>query len=360
MGAGKRRAICDPGAFYPFRSLVDGPLTNLEELEGVERFLRAVVLHDELGMELEPHPYVPENEEREWTDEEIAAGKRAVIVAFGPVVEKYGLFSDDYRHEPIPDVKLSPRLLDLVSSYSNAGEKNVFYKAHVEYLQRLFGGVAQGGSVLCEGAFGRAAIEKATEFPTQLFEALDKDWQEYARKIQAGRLGFVIPPVLAIVLNRSARRDAIPAVVHDLRQEWAEPRRKVWQLVDDLKEARTLREADNIERELGEASKLFLRSKTAEGSSPLRMLWELFTAGAGGAGTATISGGNPLGGAVSGVLAQIVSIVRSKTGDPRKIFRRGAFDLARRVSHEVGKVGAMPDLLPRFLTEAEKQTLGIS
>lgn len=358
MGAGKRRAICDPDAFYPFRSLVDGPLTNLEELEGVERFLRAVVLHDELGMDLEPHPHVPENDEREWTEEEIAAGGRPVIVAFGPVVEKYGLFSDDYRHEPIPDVKLSPHLLDLVSSYSNAGEENVFYKAHVQYLQRLFGGVAQGGSVLCEGAFGRAAIEKATEFPTQLFEPLDKDWQEYARKIQAGRLGFVIPPVLAIVLNRCARRNAIPAVVHDLRQEWAEPRRKVWRLVDDLKEARTLREAGHIERELAEASKYFSPSKTAEGSPPLRMLWELFATGAAGAAIATLSGGGAGVGFLVGLITRAATVFKSS--DPRKIFRRGAFDLARRVSHEVGKVQPVPDLLSRFLSEAEKQALGIS
>jgi hypothetical protein len=268
MVTDKKRVVCDPEAFYPFRSLVEGPLTNLEEeLKGVERFLRVVVLHDDMEMALEPHPYIPEEEE-EWAEEEIAAGRKLVVVAFGPVVEKYGFFSDDYRHEPIPDVKLSPRLLKLVSSYSNAGEENVFYRAHAEYLQRLFGVVAQGGSVLCEGAFGRVAIEKATEFPTQLFEPLDKDWQEYARRIQAGQLGFVVPPVLAIVLNRCARRDAIPAVVHDLRQEWAEPRRKVWQLVDDLKEARTLREVGHIERELAEASKYFSPSKTAEGSPP--------------------------------------------------------------------------------------------
>ena len=50
-------AICDQKAFYPLRSLINGPLTDLNELHEIERFLRTVVLHDEISMELEPCPY---------------------------------------------------------------------------------------------------------------------------------------------------------------------------------------------------------------------------------------------------------------------------------------------------------------
>jgi hypothetical protein len=50
-------AICDQQAFYPFRSLVHGPLTDLNELIEIERFVRAVVLHDEISMVIEPWPY---------------------------------------------------------------------------------------------------------------------------------------------------------------------------------------------------------------------------------------------------------------------------------------------------------------
>jgi hypothetical protein len=348
-------AVCDADAFYPFRSLVDGPLTKPELIEKIEEFLRAVVLHDEIAMDLQPHAYNPETDE-EWDDGEIAAGGRNVIVAFGPVTEKYGLFDEDYCKNSIPRPELPPDLLPLISHYSNAGEGNVYYKAHAEYLQRLFGVVAQGGSVLCEGAFGRAAIDKVTEFPTWLFEPIDTDWKEYATRIHAGRFGLVIPPVLAIVLNRCARRDAIPAVLRDLRLEWADARRKVWDLVDQLKGARTVAEIHEIETELTEASAYFSPSKAGRGSSPLRVLWDLFSAALGGAAVAAISGGDPKVGAVTKLGAQAVEFATAQ--DARNLFRRGAFDLARRVSHEAASVEATPDLLSRFLTKPEIEALG--
>ena len=52
-------AVCDPKAFYPLRSLVAGPLVDLNELPDIERFVRAVVLHDEISMEMDPWPYDP-------------------------------------------------------------------------------------------------------------------------------------------------------------------------------------------------------------------------------------------------------------------------------------------------------------
>ena len=45
-------AVCDQQAFYPLRSLIAAPLTDLRELTAVERLVRAVVLHDEISMEL--------------------------------------------------------------------------------------------------------------------------------------------------------------------------------------------------------------------------------------------------------------------------------------------------------------------
>jgi hypothetical protein len=43
-------AVCDPDAFYPLRSLVAGPFNDLRDLIEVERFVRTVVLHDEISM----------------------------------------------------------------------------------------------------------------------------------------------------------------------------------------------------------------------------------------------------------------------------------------------------------------------
>lgn len=61
-GVAVRIAVCDPEAFYPLRGLVSGQLTDLRELVEVERFVRTVVLHDEISMELDPWPYDPNGE----------------------------------------------------------------------------------------------------------------------------------------------------------------------------------------------------------------------------------------------------------------------------------------------------------
>jgi hypothetical protein len=65
-------AACDPDAFYPLRSLVKGPFDNLEDLPAIERFVRTVVLHDEIVMEgglmaCEPDAEVELSEEGGWT-----------------------------------------------------------------------------------------------------------------------------------------------------------------------------------------------------------------------------------------------------------------------------------------------------
>lgn len=153
MNDSSRIVVCDCDAFYPFRSLVEGGLESADDLLRIEQFLRAVVLHDEIVMDSEPNAYDPESEP-EWTDEEIRAGGRSVIVAYAPI-DQYGIFSDRAAlpRDAASVIALSPKLLRIAAEFSNAEEGNVFYKAHVEYIQRLFSVIEHVGSVLCEGAW---------------------------------------------------------------------------------------------------------------------------------------------------------------------------------------------------------------
>jgi hypothetical protein len=69
----------------------------------------------------------------------------------------------------------------------------------------------------------------------QLFRPLDQEWQSYARQAEQDGLDLLVPPVLGIVLTRCAQRDAIPTVIRDLRDEWADARKKVWDLLYALR-----------------------------------------------------------------------------------------------------------------------------
>src|ERR1700741_1192246 len=105
-----RLAVCDPDAFYPLRSLITGPLTDLNELHDVELFIRTVVLHDEISMELEP--FGDQGfEEEPFTEEERKEGGRLTITAFGPDLTGYDFISVTTGPGPkIPEYELAPDL----------------------------------------------------------------------------------------------------------------------------------------------------------------------------------------------------------------------------------------------------------
>jgi hypothetical protein len=352
-----RVAICDSDAFYPLRNLVAGPFYDLKTLSAIERFVRTVVLHDEIVMEIAPLWYDPENDS-EFTEEEKQAGGRVVITAFGPVLDGYDFFTDyTGPARPVPEIELSPALLAAASKYANAGEGNVYFNAAIEFLKRLLEVVEKGGSVLLCGDFGQQVVSAAERYPEDLFRQLDSDWQDFAREVEHHGLDLLVPPVLGIVLTRCARRDAIPTVIRDLRDEWGGARQKVWQLLDSLRASRTLNEALEIRRELSEASRLFSPKPAETHTRPGRVLWEILSAAGAGAATGKLAGGSPLIGAATGVIGQAARSLPTFALDfGRAVFGRGAFDLARRVRGAATDVEF--DALPRLLSEGENRKLG--
>jgi len=71
-----------------------------------------------------------------------------VIVAVGPVLTGYDFFTERSGPQPVPEIELSTALLEAASQLANAGEKNVYFKAHVEYLKRLLGVADQTSTLL--------------------------------------------------------------------------------------------------------------------------------------------------------------------------------------------------------------------
>jgi hypothetical protein len=349
-----RTAVFDPEAFYPLRSLVEGPFSRWDLLEPLERFVRGIVLHDEMVMEIEPWPYDSE------ADEEAGPGLRNVITGVGPVLTGYeSVLSAPLGAgtSPVPDIALSPEVLRVAAELSNAGPGNVYYNAHVEFMQRTLGAVRAGGSAVCDGKVWRAIDARPTSLP-ELFGVVDDEWREYARAADAGYMGPVVPPVLSIVLSRAVSRERICTILRDLRDEWAEPRARVWALVDAMKEASTLGELKERRQGLQEATRYFSPRQNLRGPRPLRVLWNVLADAAVGGLTASVAGGNPQVGAAGGALrAGVKAVVKAVPDSLDALLRRGAFDLAARVRRGLMSAEPMPALLSRFLTSAEKEKL---
>jgi hypothetical protein len=354
------KAVFDQDAFYPFRRLIHGGISEASDLPVIERFLRAIVLHDEMVMIGQPMPR-PSGDEEEWTEEEIERGGRNVIVGFAPVLDGYeGLLSTEFR---VDDVEVTPsqRLVDLAAELSGAGPDDPYYKAHLGYLKQMTGILATGGSVVCEGDVGTAAFEQRDHLPEGLFAFLDADWGAYAQSAQEG-LDLIVPPVLAIVLSRAARRERLLDIIRDLRNEWSEPRRKVWNLLSALRSAETIKETNEVRAELKAAATLFSPSQAEPGLSPVRVLWDVFAVGAVGVATGIASGSPEAGVAAAlGTAAKdaVEKSIREVPVAGRYWLGTGAFDLARRVRREMLRMEIFGTLLNRHLSTDEKKALGL-
>jgi hypothetical protein len=92
---------------------------------------------------------------------------------------------------------------------------------------------------------------------------------------------------------------------------------------------------------------------------PVRTLWKILVSGVSGAAVGAVTG-DPLAGAAGAVFNQLFSVIGSGVPEFRLIFRRGAFDLARRLNRDLRTVPRMPELLRCVLTHAEQADLGLT
>jgi hypothetical protein len=350
-----RTAMCDQEGFYPFRSLLTGHLSSLDELALAERFARAVVFHDSMLMEGEPMP-APEQEE-EWTEEEIAAGGKNVIVAFMPILSGYGdLFVDNLGPDPLRGAKLelSDSLRAIARDMSGAGPGDPFHDAHERYLYKLTRTLRAGASIVCGGAVGLALRDRASHYPEQLFAPLDEDLQEFAREAHQAHLGVAVPAVLSIVLSRCETRDDILRRLIEIRNEWMEPRERVWTLINALRASSDTREMRGIQKELEYVSTVLSPARPAIPIEPSRVLWDLVSNAAGLIGA--FASGSRVAEAVA-VAQTLVAGAKELQPAGKYIFRLGAIDFARRVRSEILVANKVPQLLDRFLSDQERRAL---
>ena len=125
-----------------------GPFTQLEDLPKLERFFRAIILHDEMRMIIEPSPDPQQDED----EDEIASEWKPVFVSFGPTLDGY----EDLLVSPVGpkeeiEIRLPTGLLNLAKDLSHGEGNNPYYLAHAEYFQQIANVLSEPGSVICEG-----------------------------------------------------------------------------------------------------------------------------------------------------------------------------------------------------------------
>jgi hypothetical protein len=358
-------AVCNRAAFQPFQRLVAGPL-GIEDLPDAERFVRAVVLHDDVGM-------LPERFRIDVRQDGSSVVRTVHVLAYG--FERLGRYQDPWFDENWEEGK---KLLNTQFRETEFG--GYVFDPYQRSFTTAVAQIESGGSAVVRDSVweievayasqqGKPEIKRhpaewetrlarAENRPERLFDQLDESWQTFGKEVAEYGLELRIPPVLGIVLSRCARRDAIPDILLDLRNEWASARAKVWDRLDSLRNVRTLEEAAQIRLELKAASKLFSGEQTDFDTQPIRVFWEMAFAAAAGAVVASGTPLGPVGGAATGAIgaaARAAPKLLQEIGPA--LFGRGAFDLAKKVRRETGKVE--PGVLRRLLSQSELQAFGI-
>ncbi len=118
-------------------------------------------------------------------------------------------------------------------------------------------------------------------------------------------------------------------------------------------------EALEIRKELQRAGELMSPAREWPTLCPVRTLWKVVISGISGAAVGGMAG-NPLAGAAGAVFNQVASVIGNDMPEFRLIFRRGAFDLARRLNRDLRNVPRMPEFLGSILTRTEKAALGLA
>ena len=296
-------------------------------------------------------------EEPEWTPEEIAVGARNVITAFMPMLTGY---ENIVRSRTGPTRELSlelrPELIRLAASSAGTDQDDDPYlRTHLRYLQNLCLFVKRGGSVLAAGVVGQAAKRIIREVPVPLLQHLDDDVRQFAEQANRGDLGLVMPPFLAIIIGRANTRDRIVEALGELREEWAEPRRRIWETLHALRRARDLEECGELRRQLDGISRA-IRAPGAGGSRLIEVAWQVTTAAGAGAINEWIQSGNPLLGAA--VPAAVWAAAAARSLGP-ELFGLGGFGLARAINREVREHEPSVDQLRALLADDEKGRLGL-
>jgi hypothetical protein len=358
-------AIIESEAIHPLYRLVVGGLYYREQLQDAERCIRTIVLHDSSITVTSPFAYhSPYPEDLDYISKEDYAAQlikelKQKHFLDRAVEEDLSLFEDYTSHPGLSNSHFGDELAALAQLTSNTKSKdNPYFNAHCDYFIRVITTITQGGSGLLVSDLAENIIGTLEKIPPDLFQHLDEQWHGFASQAASDHLGFLVPPVLGIVLTRCTRRDDIPSVIRDLRDEWAVPRRKVWKFLAEMRNAKTIGQALELRRELTEASKLFAPGVSEFSSRPIRVLWDMAASAVAGAGIAALSGVKPFIGAVTGTITSAARSTPSLLQDfGPALFGRGAFDLARRVQRETSKVEF--DSLVRFLSDEEREDLGV-
>ncbi len=205
--------------------------------------------------------------------------------------------------------------------------------------------LSRGGAVVfSETPIGKACYEHIfSRYPQRIFEDLDASWSAYLRKVIGPGIGISVPPVLACVLTRAGgKRGELSLIIRDLREEYASSRTALWDHLEQMWIAPTLKKQLKLLDELERAAAGLFQASFPERFPFLDTAWDI---------TADVAELRPLSAATK--MGKAV-LKHSKFHN-----QVSAISLARQLSGDLRKVAGLARLLRPYLTKSEAAKFGV-
>lgn len=201
-----------------------------------------------------------------------------------------------------------------------------------------------GAVVFSQGLIGQACQEHLfSRYPSSIFDHLDQDWHKHIRQTIGPGIGVVVPPILACVLSKVGRRDDIPSVVRDMRDKYRASRESLWNYLEEMWCAPTLKKQLQLLSKLEEASEHLFKASFPE---RFRFLQTAFSTAIKAAELKPLSAMEEIG--------------KSLLKKDESTSRVSAIGFTRQLSLDLRNVGGMGNLLRKVLTRAEAAEFGLS
>ena len=177
----------------------------------------------------------------------------------------------------------------------------------------------------------------------RLFADLDTVWHDQLRQVTGPGIGVTVPPVLACVLSRGTRRYDLSVAIRDLREEYAGSRRSLWEHLEAMWFASSMKEQLSLRAGLEKASKGLFPAAFSERFPFLQTAWS----------TTVLVADMKLGSAADQLGRAVL-----QHDEPQA--HVSAIGFTKQLAGDLRAVDGMHDLLRRILSPAEPARFSIA
>ncbi len=173
----------------------------------------------------------------------------------GQIYEFIDLWYSGYNVAECTEIARNVTELSKKFTYESLGTHDLWHKGPLIDAQYLVGCHRAGFTVYGVSPIFKVCLELLfSNWPMHLFECLGRQFMEESRLIRGPGLGVTLHPVTAFVLSRAKKRDGIPDVLFDLRDEYKTSRDTLWKMLHEMWYEETFVQQTNVLRSLTDAA----------------------------------------------------------------------------------------------------------